>query len=429
MNGSNITSGTIADALLESTINRTNFVASASISALDFITASGGMHVGGTSDPNNLLLVKATNDYNIRLEEDGTGAEYFSIGVDNLGNLEFRTDENIEALTLEDGTGHVGVNTDPAYPLHVYSAPSTNTRALHIDHNGHSTSTHYGMYIDADNTTGTASTYGTHIDVDDASTSDTYTYGVSVSSTNNGGGTSARSYGIYTTAAGTSTGNKYGIFASASGTGTTWAGYFNGNVYTGGSSYVNGNLGIGTQAPADKVHVVESNREASLSYYNYSTFYYTAGVRGINTTGNNMPIVHGHYGTPTYKVWIQLRRRCLDAKNHNYPQYGGRGITVCARWNDFANFLADMGERPVGKTLDRIDNGLGYSPDNCRWATPKEQQSNRRNARVLTYKGRTQHIREWAAELRFKPECLIRRIYISGWGVDKAFNTPLVRVR
>lgn len=75
-----------------------------------------------------------------------------------------------------------------------------------------------------------------------------------------------------------------------------------------------------------------------------------------------------------------MRQRCEDPRAQKYRDYGGRGITVCARWRRFENFLADMGPRPAGRTLDRIDNDRGYGPGNCRWATPREQRANRRAA-------------------------------------------------
>lgn len=86
---------------------------------------------------------------------------------------------------------------------------------------------------------------------------------------------------------------------------------------------------------------------------------------------------HGFSGTAMYNAWKIMRKRCSDPAHENYKHYGGRGIKVCARWEEFANFLADMGERPEGMELDRKDNDRDYEPGNCRWVSHKDNCNNR----------------------------------------------------
>lgn len=92
--------------------------------------------------------------------------------------------------------------------------------------------------------------------------------------------------------------------------------------------------------------------------------------------------VHGHNesgnSSPTHKSWNGMKLRCLYPNHISYKNYGGRGIKICDRWLNFSNFLEDMGERPIGKTLDRMDNDGNYEPNNCKWSTKIEQQNNRR---------------------------------------------------
>lgn len=135
-------------------------------------------------------------------------------------------------------------------------------------------------------------------------------------------------------------------------------------------------------------------------------------------------MVHGRSKTPTYFVWKEMTQRCTNPNDEAYRHYGGRGITICARWKGFENFLADMGERPNGLTLDRFPNNNGnYEPGNCRWATAKQQANNTRNNRLITFDGRTRTLAEWSDLLGLSQRTLWQRL--QHWPIEKALTQPL----
>lgn len=118
--------------------------------------------------------------------------------------------------------------------------------------------------------------------------------------------------------------------------------------------------------------------------------------------------------------------RCHNPQHGQYKYYGGRGITVCSRWREsFDNFLIDMGVRPEGLTLDRIENDKGYEPGNCRWATRKEQTANRRCSVKVEWRGRTQDLIAWGTELGIAPRTLHARLFRLGYEPELAFTKPV----
>jgi hypothetical protein len=129
---------------------------------------------------------------------------------------------------------------------------------------------------------------------------------------------------------------------------------------------------------------------------------------------------HGNSKHPLYSTWKLMHHRCNNPKD---ARYGGRGITVDPRWASFEVFLQDMGERPEGFTLDRKDNNQGYSPENCRWATPKQQAENKTNRRVLVYLGEAKSLTEHCEFLGLSTSKVRARLDKLGWTVEKALST------
>jgi hypothetical protein len=134
---------------------------------------------------------------------------------------------------------------------------------------------------------------------------------------------------------------------------------------------------------------------------------------------------HGKRNTATYHCWAGMMQRCNNPNTQFFARYGGRGIKVCEKWKTFAGFLEDMGDRPVGMTIERIDNSLGYTKENCVWACRKTQARNRSTSKLIAYDGRTQSLAAWAVEVCISYATLHARIHTYGWSTEKAFTTPV----
>jgi hypothetical protein len=132
---------------------------------------------------------------------------------------------------------------------------------------------------------------------------------------------------------------------------------------------------------------------------------------------------------PLRSVWKNMISRCRNEKHPQYPRYGGRGINVCDRWADsFADFVADMGRRPEGTSIDRENNDLGYCPENCRWATPRQQANNTRANVLLTVDGETKTVAEWARISGISVDGIRRRVGC-GWSHKDAVSQTLKKSR
>lgn len=145
-------------------------------------------------------------------------------------------------------------------------------------------------------------------------------------------------------------------------------------------------------------------------------------VRGNLRKRPYKPRKHGLCGSPLYTTWLCMRDRCVNPNNDNYHNYGGRGIAVCERWNSFEAFISDMGSRPEGTSLDRIDVNKNYEPSNCRWATQEVQHNNTRRTVFLEFNGETLSIAQWAKKTGIHRAILRTRLNY-GWPLAQAFTT------
>lgn len=129
----------------------------------------------------------------------------------------------------------------------------------------------------------------------------------------------------------------------------------------------------------------------------------------------------GHSRRTEYAVWAGIKQRCLNPNTKSFPRYGGRGITICERWkNSFTNFYSDMGPRPDGTSIDRIDNDGHYEPSNCRWATEEDQRNNKRSNYRVAVDGRTLTIAQAARKYGVVYSNLYHRIVTLGWPIERA---------
>lgn len=138
-------------------------------------------------------------------------------------------------------------------------------------------------------------------------------------------------------------------------------------------------------------------------------------------TDGKSATTHGKCKTKEYKIWQAIIQRCTNFNNEEYHNYGGRGIIICKEWLNFKNFYKDMGEKPQGMSIDRKNNDKGYSKENCRWATYKEQGNNTRRNKLIEYNGKIQTMAQWADELNIKYITLKRRIH-DGWSINRALG-------
>lgn len=143
---------------------------------------------------------------------------------------------------------------------------------------------------------------------------------------------------------------------------------------------------------------------------------------------NKKATKHGETNTRLFRIWGGMRRRCYEVQNKDYPNYGGRGITVCDEWKEYIPFSlwAKNNGYSDDLSIDRIDVNGSYSPDNCRWISCVEQNNNRRSNHIVEYKGITHTISEWSRIYNIPPKTLRYRL-VNGWDVESAMNVPVTK--
>jgi hypothetical protein len=137
---------------------------------------------------------------------------------------------------------------------------------------------------------------------------------------------------------------------------------------------------------------------------------------------------HGYFGTPTYQTWASIIERCCNPNSGNYNAYGAKGIIMCKRWREsFENFLEDMGDRPEGCSIDRIDVYGNYEPENCRWADAKTQANNKTNNVRYSYDNKNLTLAEWSEITGIRSDTMRRRIKKLGWSIEDALTRKPIK--
>lgn len=130
-----------------------------------------------------------------------------------------------------------------------------------------------------------------------------------------------------------------------------------------------------------------------------------------------------------YCVWVAMRQRCDNPNNRDYKYYGAKGVKVCEEWYDYLSFKdwATKSGYSDGLTIDRVNTYGDYSPDNCRWITIVEQQQNKSNSRLITYKGETHNLTEWSKITGISREALKHRLNCGTWSIEEILTTPVIK--
>jgi len=172
--------------------------------------------------------------------------------------------------------------------------------------------------------------------------------------------------------------------------------------------------------------------EFNARVYSVKAGYKTSCGCVYKSSRREINVIHGHSRrgvekrhdeTPEYRSWMSMKQRCDNPNNEYYEDYGGRGISVDSSWYDFTVFLEDMGFRPSLKhSLERRENNKGYSKWNCYWANKSEQANNRRSNVIVSYKGKSQTLKQWTDELGLNYKNIHKRIVYRGWSIEDAFT-------